>query len=73
MEFLDAPVGDQVGQPALGPRFPRTMIAENAHDLRSDLGRFVRLGEPATDVRLISLGLIVVGVVGLNLSGGGHG
>lgn len=32
----------------------------------------VFLGEPATAVRLVSLALIVVGVVGLNLAGGGH-
>ncbi len=28
--------------------------------------------EPATAMKLISLGLIIVGVVGLNLSGGAH-
>jgi small multidrug resistance pump len=28
--------------------------------------------EPATALRLISLGLIIIGVVGLNLSGGAH-
>jgi small multidrug resistance pump len=28
--------------------------------------------EPATALKLISLGLIIIGVVGLNLSGGGH-
>ena len=32
----------------------------------------VALGEPATGLKMVSLGLIVVGVVGLNLSGGGH-
>lgn len=32
----------------------------------------VFLGEPATAVKLGSLVLIVVGVVGLNLAGGGH-
>jgi small multidrug resistance pump len=28
--------------------------------------------EPATAIKLISLGLIIIGVVGLNLSGGAH-
>jgi len=28
--------------------------------------------EPATAIKLVSLGLIIVGVVGLNLSGGAH-
>jgi small multidrug resistance pump len=28
--------------------------------------------EPATALKLISLGLTIIGVVGLNLSGGGH-
>lgn len=30
------------------------------------------LGEPATAVKIISIGLIVVGVVGLNLAGAAH-
>ncbi len=32
----------------------------------------VLFDEPATDLKVISLVLIVAGVVGLNLSGGGH-
>lgn len=32
----------------------------------------VLLGDPATVARLVSIGLIVAGVVGLNLAGGAH-
>jgi quaternary ammonium compound-resistance protein SugE len=32
----------------------------------------VLFGEPATTMRLVCLGLIVVGVLGLKLAGGGH-
>ena len=37
-----------------------------------DTGAVVWWSEPATAMKLISLGLIIMGVVGLNLSGGAH-